>query len=121
MKQFKTYFFAITCVFILALMPICNSTKTTNEIIKKIDKNRNSSDFEELFVEFEQDDLANKLFLILKLLRIIVVTFVIFLVFDKLFEKSENKSLVLLELIIDLLLGFLLTFRVNNIIRQILA
>jgi len=119
MKIIKFKILAVFFLTLLLILPLCNAASINNDIISNKNKSKKIKNLEEELNNFDSKDSISKLFLILKIIRISIVTFGLFLFIDKISEKSKGPASAGLEILFDLSLSLVYSIRINHIYREL--
>jgi hypothetical protein len=111
MKLLRIKAFAILCIFTVLLMPCCVAVNSDIKI-EKYQKNDLSEKFNEIIDALNSGNVS-KVWLMLKLARISLVTLVLYLVTDKALKGNLGMSIT-----VDIFLSLIYSMRVNRITRQ---
>lgn len=114
MRILKIKPLSIICVFIILLMPCCNAV-TSNVTIPKFEKEDFSIKIEEVINSLDENNSLYKLLLMLRLVRITIVTIAAYIIIDK--TPGGN---ILLEFFLDGAITLIYSYRANALIRKIL-
>jgi len=112
MKLLKIKAFAVLCIFTILLIPCCSAINSDIEI-EKYQKNDSSEKFNEVIDALNSGNVS-KIWLMLKLARISIVTLIFYLITDKALKGNPGMALF-----VDIFLSLTYSMRANAIWRQI--